>query len=512
MGRRLRSKPVGSAQEKVRSRDSVKRNITTDLTLEILPENDDSALSMVSVLSADTIPMSSSTALSRGLKLKPMSALISEDSGLSTISSQFAFGDAHKEPALIAAPEAPIGIYGNTRQAPLQASPSPAEIDPPASQLDQKPDPVFITPKKVSRKFKKQLTGKYHKLTDFFTATPRKSLNFKLSQASPSEKENVSHNTKPPVSVFPQPQVPQFIHSKSKQPVTRFEIKRKLCRTTNLRHVSNRQQPADQTRMSRFLDGGGEGCSYFATHKSSHFPVSIKGEFDVQQVVKMLQENKGTKGYLDIQVEEAEDKSILIDLKGDVDIEPQAQLLTDIRQTLSRVSGVWVEEKPVGALKDCHSNAEVDAEMDDVISISSSISDTEDLQYVPEEAPVVIKAPTKGRGQRTAKKPAKNVAIKRTKEKPVCPSYKIIRDTTFAVDAFRFGVIDGVTHYFLTHFHSDHYVGLKRGFSHPIYMSPVTAKLVRRILKVDEQFIHTIELNCPVTVDDVEITAIDANQ
>lgn len=65
-------------------------------------------------------------------------------------------------------------------------------------------------------------------------------------------------------------------------------------------------------------------------------------------------------------------------------------------------------------------------------------------------------------------------------KKKMVPDYKIVDGTTFAVDAFRFGEIAGVTTYFLTHYHSDHYVGLNRKFNQPIYMSTITGKLTQK--------------------------------
>lgn len=79
------------------------------------------------------------------------------------------------------------------------------------------------------------------------------------------------------------------------------------------------------------------------------------------------------------------------------------------------------------------------------------------------------------------KHPLKALVTKDTvkRAKAQCPAYKIVEGTSFAVDAFRFGDIDGVKHYFLTHFHADHYIGLKKSFSHTLYLSKMTGLLIR---------------------------------
>ena len=96
-----------------------------------------------------------------------------------------------------------------------------------------------------------------------------------------------------------------------------------------------------------------------------------------------------------------------------------------------------------------------------------------------------------------------------------CPFYKILPGFSICVDAFRYGAVEGCNAYFLTHFHSDHYMGLTANWRHgPIYCSSVTGNLVKQQLKVDPSMIVEIDWDKRVEVvgtGGVHVTMIPAN-
>ncbi len=95
-----------------------------------------------------------------------------------------------------------------------------------------------------------------------------------------------------------------------------------------------------------------------------------------------------------------------------------------------------------------------------------------------------------------------------------CPFYKILPGFSICVDAFRYGAVEGCKAYFLSHFHSDHYIGLTSSWCHgPIYCSRVTANLVRRQLRVDPKWVVDLEFDVKIEVPgtQVNVTMIPAN-
>ncbi|XRB16358.1 DNA cross-link repair 1A protein [Pseudoscourfieldia marina] len=67
--------------------------------------------------------------------------------------------------------------------------------------------------------------------------------------------------------------------------------------------------------------------------------------------------------------------------------------------------------------------------------------------------------------------------------------------------------------FFLTHFHSDHYGGLTKGFNEgTIYCTHATAQLVTRKVGVNASYVRTLPLDTPTPIDDgITVTLVDAN-
>jgi DNA cross-link repair 1A protein len=96
-----------------------------------------------------------------------------------------------------------------------------------------------------------------------------------------------------------------------------------------------------------------------------------------------------------------------------------------------------------------------------------------------------------------------------------CPFYKIMPGFAICVDAFRYGAVEGCQAYFLSHFHSDHYIGLTANWRHgPIYCSGVTGSLVKQQLRTAAKWVVELEFEKSYDVPGTEgatVTMMPAN-
>lgn len=104
---------------------------------------------------------------------------------------------------------------------------------------------------------------------------------------------------------------------------------------------------------------------------------------------------------------------------------------------------------------------------------------------------------------------------KQKRAKKPAPSFKIIKmgETNVAVDSFMHGPLEGINLYFLSHFHADHYGGLRKSWNHgPIFCTPITAALCKMKLGVQDEWLVPIPIHIPFCVgNDVEVIFFDAN-
>jgi len=131
-----------------------------------------------------------------------------------------------------------------------------------------------------------------------------------------------------------------------------------------------------------------------------------------------------------------------------------------------------------------------------------------------------VKTKLKGRGWRKALTEGKKIYHPRLTSttflpgsQKYLPEYKKIPDSSFAVDCFSFGPVPGISHYFLTHFHSDHYMGLSKKFSHGLIVcSHVTAAIVRTVIKVEPSHIVSAGVGESLRISNFVVTLLEANQ
>lgn len=167
-----------------------------------------------------------------------------------------------------------------------------------------------------------------------------------------------------------------------------------------------------------------------------------------------------------------------------------------------------VSRKDIG--KQC--NQDIDCEPETKKPIEITIDDDNDDEDIDEITVIENSSPKKPKYS-----PADFVEFEsfnyneKVDEKRKTPFYKKIPYTRIVVDAFNFPKEPEIQHYFLSHFHADHYVGLCKSFDRPIYCSPITARLIRFKFKTQGKYIHAHELNEPFRVESAVCTFYEAN-
>jgi DNA cross-link repair 1A protein len=280
-----------------------------------------------------------------------------------------------------------------------------------------------------------------------------------------------------------------------------------LTKSTNLRQVSRKYFGEDQKRMTTFYEKTTEDpVGYLTRIKESGMPAINTGDVNMEDFL-----------HVSVKVEEAgtvqlNDRSLTMEELNERFAAPEGDAAFDPERNN------WDNELNVVAVQLKKSDEDVDSDVEvhptpqkEIIVLSD-----DDSREPPAPKPVKEVMP-----KTPAPPPAKALVVKtktpapgtrRQKKAVVCPPYKIIAGTTFAVDAFQFGKIEGVSHYFLTHYHADHYMGLTKKFDMPLILSDVTARLVQTFIKIKPELMTIVQLHKPITIDGVEVTALDANQ
>lgn len=227
---------------------------------------------------------------------------------------------------------------------------------------------------------------------------------------------------------------------------------------SNLRHVKvvlrrlsiekavdttkKRKVQEDQSRLPEFMNYESSCDGYFATYDQSTYKDPNGASNTVQ-----------TNGNVPLE------NPVKIELNN-IDVE-----------SLSRPPSDDVDEE---TSKGTVPNVEFDSGK--CVSVKEAIESKSDTSGNGKPETAKSKKDSKGKkvAKKSNKKPSKATVTRRKKVE--CPTYKIVEDTKLAVDAFRYGDIEGVEHYFLSHFHADHYIGLKKSFNHKLYVSNITGK------------------------------------
>lgn len=293
------------------------------------------------------------------------------------------------------------------------------------------------------------------------------------------------------------------------------KVRRKICPSTNIKMLTKKYFDDSQKRITNFFNKQNvdpERLGYCQVLKESVMPTIVTGDMAVENMLHVSLEEGSTPLRI----------SQIVTLAEVPELAASESCPAKIMERMERMQSAaydpeqedWNMERvnvPIAT-----SSASVDESTCDS-GVSFLVPDTPDIQNSASKGRAIRRETLRRSGSKTPaaksrQSKAPKSSAKKQGRKIVCPKYKIIAGTNFAVDGFRYGDIEGVTHYFLTHFHADHYIGLKKSFAKPLIMSPITARLVKTFINVPEEHYRLIELHRPIVIDHVEIIALDANQ
>ncbi|XP_050068790.1 DNA cross-link repair 1A protein-like [Anopheles maculipalpis] len=293
------------------------------------------------------------------------------------------------------------------------------------------------------------------------------------------------------------------------------KVRRKICPSTNIKMLTKKYFDDSQKRITNFFnkEEDPDRIGYCRVLKESVMPAIITGDMDIEQM-------------LSVSVDEGTERLSFSQHASEFALPDPATAVnpSQIMERIERMQSAcydperedWNMERvafPVEVSTASNNNNEFDSckvsikKTEPSTTQSKTTQKNNRLSFIPQTPNNKITPASKA----SRSKGSTTGGRSKSGKKIICPSYKIIAGTNFAVDAFRYGDIEGVTHYFLTHFHADHYIGLKKTFSKPLIMSSITARLVKTFINVGEEFYRVIELHQSITIDNVEIIALDAN-
>lgn len=217
-------------------------------------------------------------------------------------------------------------------------------------------------------------------------------------------------------------------------------VLRRLSIDQNVDTTRKRKPQDDQSKLPEFIEYKSSGDTYFRVYEQSSMPGTSNSNVQLQI-------------------------PILEPLKTEPQIDSNSSLLNGYEDEMS--SNAYRDE---ACSVKCEETNEVEIKEEN----QSSRQNNKKSKKKKSPPNKVVRKTTKL--VKITKALNVSVGAKTKKPKVECPHYKIIEGTKLAVDAFRFGNIEGVEHYFLSHFHADHYIGLKKSFNHTLYVSNITGK------------------------------------